>query len=696
MFKIRGYVLLKCGVVVVHIVGLDKPGSRFLLQGNEAVARGALEGGVQVAAGYPGTPSSEVIETLAEIAKDYGIYVEWSINEKVAFDVAVGAASVGARAIVTAKNAGVNWYMDMFATVVYGGLPGGLVVYAADDPGAFYSSTEQDTRPLAKSVGVLILEPADQGESKEMVRLGFDYSEKFELPVFVRSVTRISHSSGDVLYGEIRKERNKIFFNRHYGLPFRYNVYGPYRYKGETGPSAKHAWQLERLDEIREFVEELPFNQVEEGNADVGIIASGIGYSYVKDALVRLDCGIKPWVLKIGTPYPLPTRKISEFLRNLKKVLVIEEGDPFIEEQIKALSKDCCPDIKILGRGTGTIRSFGELGLSQVLKALADLTGSKSYELDDERRNVKAEIKKIVAPRSSMMCAGCPHLGTYWVLRFALHKIVNKYRDRFKGAWIVNGDIGCYEMGGYGLFAKEIEPQKEKATRRVSIDNPYEILDSNYIMGGGIGVAQGQYHAGYREGPIVAVAGDSTFFHACMPALLNATYNKAAVTFLVLDNSWTAMTGHQPAPTTGITATGSPSKVYGIEEIARALGVDDVWVTDPYDLKKAEEVLIGAMEKTVNENKTTLVIFKRECALQVVRRLTREGKIITHYLVDTDKCVGCRLCVQLGCPAVGWDKNSKKAFIDPTLCVSCSLCAQVCPVKAIKPSTERVVGVKEV
>ncbi|MEO3993965.1 MAG: thiamine pyrophosphate-dependent enzyme [Desulfurococcaceae archaeon TW002] len=680
----------------MHIVGLDKPGSRFLLQGNEAVARGALEGGVQVATGYPGTPSSEVIETLAEIAKDYGIYVEWSINEKVAFDVAVGAASVGARAIVTAKNAGVNWYMDMFATVVYGGLPGGLVVYAADDPGAFYSSTEQDTRPLAKNVGVLILEPADQGESKEMVKLGFDYSEKFELPVFVRSVTRISHSSGDVLYGEIRKEKNKVFFNRHYRLPFRYNVYGPYKYKGETGPSAKHAWQLERLDEIREFVEEVPFNQVEEGNSDIGIIASGIGYSYVKDALARLDSSVNPWVFKIGTPYPLPAKKLSEFLRGLKKVLVVEEGDPLVEDQIKALSKDCCPAIKVLGRGSGTIRSFGELGLAQVLKAVSDLVDTKSYEIDSERRNIKAEIKKILAPRSSMMCAGCPHLGTYWVLRFALHKILSKYRDRFKGAWIVNGDIGCYEMGGYGLFAKEIEPQKEKITRRINIDNPYEILDTNYIMGGGIGIAQGQYHAGYRDGPIVAVAGDSTFFHACMPALLNATYNKAAITFLVLDNSWTAMTGHQPAPTTGITATGSPSNIYRIEEAAKALGVDDVWVVDPYNLKNAEEALLEAIDKTVNENKTTLVIFRRECALQVVRRLTREGKMITSYFVDTAKCVGCRLCVQLGCPAIGWDKNSRKAFIDPTLCVSCSLCAQVCPVKAIKPSTEEVVSVKEV
>ncbi len=691
-----GNTLLTCGVVVVHIVGLDKPGSRFLLQGNEAVARGALEGGVQVATGYPGTPSSEVIETLAEIARDHSIHVEWSVNEKVAFDVAVGAASVGARALVTAKNAGVNWYMDMFATVVYGGLPGGLVVYAADDPGAFYSSTEQDTRPLARSVGVLILEPTDQQESKEMVRLGFDYSEKFELPVFVRSVTRISHSTGDVTFGEIRRERNKVFFNRHYGLPFRYNVYGPYKYRGEVGPSAKHAWQLERLDSIKEFVEEVPFNWVEEGNVDVGVVASGIGYSYVKDALARLDSSVKPWIFKVGTPYPFPTKKLSKFLSNLREVLIVEEGDPLVEEQVKALSKDCCPEIKVLGRGSGTIRSFGELGLAQVLRAVSNLVGSKYYEPSDERERIKAEIRKIIAPRSSMMCAGCPHLGTYWVLRFALHKTVNKYRDRFKGAWIVNGDIGCYEMGGYGLFAKEIEPSKEKVTKRVSFDNPYEILDTNYIMGGGIGVAQGQYHAGYVEGPIIAVAGDSTFFHACMPALLNATYNKAAITFLVLDNSWTAMTGHQPAPTTGITAVGSPSRVYKIEEIAKALGVDDVWVVDPYDLKNAEESLLKAIDKTVNENKTTLVIFRRECALQVVRRLTREGKVITHYLVDVSKCVGCRLCVQLGCPAIGWDKNAKKAFIDPTLCVSCSLCAQICPVKAIKPSTEKVVGVKEV
>ncbi len=676
-----------------HVVGYDEPGRRAILLGNEAAARGAIEAGVQVAAGYPGTPSSEVIETLSLVARDFGMHVEWSINETVAFNVASGAAVVGARSMATMKNAGTNWVMDMFATLVYTGVRGGFVIYSADDPEAFYSSTEQDTRNLAKAVGTLILEPMDQQEIKDLVKVGFDYSEKFEMPVFVRTVTRITHASGDVEFGPIRKERNKIAFDRHWKLPWRWNVYGPFKYKGKAGPTAKHAWQLEQLEKIKEFVNEVPFNKIVPGETKLGIVASGIGYAYLSDALRKLGAVGKPWVLKLATPYPLPEKLLSEFLENVEKVFVIEEGDPFVEEQLYAFMKENHPEIPIYGKMKNQLLlRYGELGFAQVVNAVARYLGVKAPEVPEERRKIKAEVSKIVAPRSSALCPGCQHLGTYWGLRFALLKVSSELRKQgVKGVWIVNGDIGCYEQGGYGIFAKPIKAEATTESKLWTFNNPYEILDTNYIMGGGIGLAQGQSQAGYRDGPIVAVAGDSTFFHATMTALANAVYNKAAFTFIVLDNAWTAMTGHQPSPTSGVTATLEPSKVFKIEDVARALGVEHIWTVDPYDLKATEKAIYEAIKTSWEKKTVTLVVARRECALQVVRRLLRSGGLPEIYYVDEDKCVGCTLCVQLGCPAVGFDKERKKAWIDPVLCVGCGMCAQTCPVDAIhvKPKEGR-------
>ena len=667
-----------------HIVALNEPGKRVILTGNEAIARGAIEAAVQVAVGYPGTPSSEIMETLAEVAKELGFHAEWAVNEKVAFDVAAGAAIVGARAIATMKNAGVGWIMDMFATLPYTGVRGGLVLAVADDPDAFYSSTEQDTRPLGKAVGVLVLEPCDQQEAKDMTKKAFDYSEMFELPVMLRSVTRISHCSGDVTFGEIRKERNKVAFDKHWKLPFRWNVYGPTEYGGKVGPAGRHGWLLDQLSKIKKYVNEIEFNRIEKGDSKLGIIASGIGYSYVKDALLKLNPKEKPWILKIGTPHPIPEKMLKDFLKNVEKVLIVEEGDPLVEEQVYFYMKDYAPEIPIYGKTKNRmLKPYGELGIAQVVEAVAKFLGLQLPCKSEERIRIKEEVSKLIAPRSSALCPGCPHLGTYWALRHALLKVTAKYKDRMKGVWIINGDIGCYEQGGYGIFAKAIKPSFSTESVRYEITNPYEILDTNYIMGGGIGLAQGEYHAGYRDGPIIAVAGDSTFFHACMPALLNATFNKAAITFIVMDNSWTAMTGHQPSPASGYTATFEPTKRFNVEEVAKALGVEKVWVVDPYNLKEIEEVVAKAIEESLENKVTTLVVAKRECALQVLRRLRREKKPIPKYTVDETKCVGCRRCTQLGCPAIGFNKEKGKAWIDQILCVGCGMCAQICPVKAI-------------
>ena len=310
----------------MHYIGIDEPGKRILLMGNEAIARGAIEAGVQVAAGYPGTPSSEVIETLAKVAKEYNMHVQWSTNEKIAFEVAAGAAIVGARALMTCKNAGFNWIMDTFLTIGYGGVRGGLVIFSGDDPDAHYSSTEQDIRLLGAYANFLTLEPMDQQEAKDMTKDAFDISEEVQLPVIVRGVTRLNHASGDVVYGEIRKERNKIAFDKHWGMPYRWNVYGP------PGPVAKHEWLINQQPKLKEIAEKSKYNVLQiKGEGKPAIITSGVAAAYVFDVLRKEGLEDEFNILKVGTTYPLPYKKIKELIDKSSKLIFIEEGDPDVD-----------------------------------------------------------------------------------------------------------------------------------------------------------------------------------------------------------------------------------------------------------------------------------------------------------------------------------------------------------------------------
>jgi indolepyruvate ferredoxin oxidoreductase alpha subunit len=654
--------------MVKHVIGEDSPGKKVILMGNEAVARGAIEGGVHVVSGYPGTPSSETIETLSLVAPELGFYVEWSTNEKVAFEVAAGAAITGMRSLVTMKNAGLNWCADMFMTLVYGGVRGGFVIFVADDPGAHYSSNEQDTRFMAMYGEIPCLEPSDQQEAKDMAKAAFEISERLELPVQLRSVTRISHASGDVTFGEISKISRKAVFDKHWKIPFRWNVYGP------PSPIAKHKWLHSRIPLMKKLVEELPFNKLKlKEKAKLGVIASGVASAYAMDAIHRLGIEDKVSFLKIGTPHPLPEKKVLKLLNSVGRVAIIEEGDPLVELLVKSIAKDNELKVKIFGKSTNQILPpYDELSPDMVTEALAKVLGIKYQEIPKSRRAIKDKIKTIITPRSSTLCPGCPHLGSYWCLKLALRMAGGK-------VWIVNGDIGCYEQGGYGIAAKKIEPSFSEESVRYDIEAPYEILDTNYIMGGGIGLAQGQFKAGYKDGAIVAVAGDSTFYHACIPALINMVYNNSKVKFIVLDNSWTCMTGFQPNPATGITATGEPTRIIKIEDIARACGVEFVKVTDPYDLKMTRDTIVEALKY----DGPALVISRRLCALQAERERQKAGIKAIPYTVKTDTCTGCKLCVQLGCPAITFDAEKKKAGIDKLLCIGCGMCAQLCPFKAI-------------
>ncbi len=648
----------------------DAPGKRVLLMGNHAVARGAIEAGVQLVSGYPGTPSSEVIEALSQA--DIDAHVEWATNEKVAFDVAVGGAIVGARSMATMKNAGLNWIMDMLMTVVYGGVRGGLVVYVADDPGAHYSSNEQDTRMVAMYAKIPCLEPANQQEAKDLTKMSFDLSERLELPVMVRSLTRISHSSGDVTLGEIRRERNRLAFDRHWKMPYRWNVYGP------PGPVAKHKWLFEQLPRAREAVEEIgePFNVLELRDSEFGVVACGIAYGYVREAIERL--GIEVNLLKLATPFPLPESKVRRLIENSKKILVVEENEPVVELQLRDLAQRMHADVEIYGRHENSlIEPYDELSHNRVTAAIAKLAGVEFKPL----KPAGEALKDLVAPRSSMLCAGCPHLGTYWGLKLALARKGGKVP-------IVNGDIGCYEQGGYGIVAKRVEPSFSEESRKYLAEAPYEMIDTNYIMGGGFGTSIGEYQAGYGDGKIVGLAGDSTFFHADLPAVVEAVMNKAKVLLLVMDNRWTAMTGHQPSPTTGITARRQPTNRLDIEEVARSMGVRFIRRADPWDLKAIQQAIEEALDylSSPEADGPALVIADKVCTLQAMR--LKEYRPTKTYVVIPDKCIGCKLCVQFGCPANAFDVDTNKAFIDQVLCVGCGMCAQLCPTDAIVPKEE--------
>ncbi len=645
----------------------DSPGKRILLMGNEAIARGALEAGVDVTASYPGTPASEIMETLAQVAPKLGFHAEWSTNEKVAFEVAAGASLTGVRALTSMKNAGLNWVMDMFMTLVYSGVRGGFVIAVADDPDAHYSSNEQDTRIAAAYAEIPCLEPADQQEAKDMTRYAFELSERLELPVFVRSVTRISHASGDVKLGKIGRRERKPVFDRHYKLPYRWNVYGP------PGPVEKHRWLKSRQPEVKREIEKVPWNELKvPKRAKVGVIAPGLASGYAREAVRKLGLDGKVAFLKVGTPTPLPERKVICLLKAVKTILVVEEGEPLVEHKVKALAKEVNPKVKLEGKLTGALDPVGEINTDLVAKALAKVAGVK-LKRTPARERARKNAEKLITPRSSTLCAGCPHLGSYWALKRALQKLGKKVP-------IVNGDIGCYEQGGYGIVGKGVKAGATKGSMRYLIESPYETLDTNYIMGGGIGLLEGQFQAGYEDGPLVAVAGDSTFFHACIPAIINAVYNKAKGVFLVMDNRWTAMTGHQPDPCTGLTATGEEAKQLSIENIAKACGVEFVRTTDPFDLAGATRVL----EEALRHDGFSIVIASRVCTLQALREKKFERKSMK---VNPEKCISCGQCVSFGCPAITY--KDKKGGIDPVICIDCGMCAEVCPTGAISVEGEK-------
>ncbi len=573
-----------------------------LLLGNAAVARGAYEAGVRFVSSYPGTPSTEITEEMAAFPKE-DVFVEWAPNEKVAAEAAIGAGIAGGRAMTACKHVGLNVMADPVFTDSYIGVSGGVVICVADDPGMHSSQNEQDSRHYAKASKIPMLEPSDSAECKEFTKKAFDLSEEFDTPVFVRLSTRVSHSQSLVELAE-REE--------HAVKPYEKNI--PKNVMMPAMAIARHVVVEERTKKLIAFAEETGLNVIEDNGKETGVIVNGVTYGYAKEAL-----GDSVNYLKLGMVWPLPEKKIRDFAASVKELFVIEELDPFIEEHVKALG------ISVKGKECFTM--LGEYTAKMIRKAVK---GEEAPEL--------LSADKPVPNRPPVLCPGCPHRGTFYVLK--------------KLGLTVSGDIGCYTLGAAA---------------------PLQSVDTTICMGASVSAAHGM---AVIQGPefnkkLVSVIGDSTFMHSGITGLSDIVYNKGANTVIILDNSITGMTGHQDNPTTGFTIRKEPTRQVDLIKLCEGLGVEHIVVADPFDVKNFEKVVKEETER----DEVSVIIAQRPCAL--LKYVKYEG----HCAVS-DACKKCRMCMKLGCPAISVDKEGT-VRIDRTQCNGCGLCMNVCPFGAI-------------
>jgi indolepyruvate ferredoxin oxidoreductase alpha subunit len=582
----------------------DAPGARLFLLGNEAIARGAIEAGVQVVASYPGTPSSEITETLVNVAKELGIYAEWSVNEKVALEVAMAASISGLRALAIMKHVGVNVAHDPLMSASYMGL-GGLVLVSADDPGQWSSQNEQDNRYIARQGYIPVLEPSCAQEAKEMMVDAFHLSEKFGQMFMLRSVTRIGHARSDVVFGEVAKEKRQGQFVKD---PLRL-VCLPANFR------RNRKLVVERMVRIKEAVNTLRYNQLKlSQGAKLGVIACGISYGYALEAIQWLGLEERVSLLKIGTPYPLPAELAKQLLNSVSEVLVVEELEPFVEDQVKIVAEDAGIQVKIHGKDM--VPLIGELSTRRVAEAICGLTGIKPPVDFAELDKLREETASILPLRPPTMCAGCPHRASFYAINIACQRV-----KRDTGIEPVRpGDIGCYALAA---------------------NPPLDSDDVAICMGGAFGIANGLAHV--IDAPVVAHLGDSTFFHSGIPPMINAVYNQANVTMVILDNSTTGMTGFQPTP--GAPVGEKPTIMP--EDIARASGVKFVEVVDPFDLTSTIDVL----EKAMRFEGPSVVVCRRLCNILDQREKRRQAVVTVPYEVDAEKCAaGSQAYCQATCP----------------------------------------------
>jgi len=614
----------------------EGPGKAFMLC-NEAIVRGALEADVKLVSAYPGSPTTEILDTFSEVSPKFDLKMEIASNEKVALETCAGAAMVGLRSISSMKSVGMNVASDSFFSLSYTGVKGGMVIVMADDPQAHSSQTEQDGRPFGPNAYIPMLEPSDPEEAKRMVKMAFDLSEKYSVPVLMRTTTRVSHQSGIVTLD--RMER-KPFVKLSWTHPP-----GRYVTVAESARQFKLAL-LERSKRIEEEFNKSELNQVTDTGSEMGIITSGAGYNYAVDATKLL--GINPSILKLGTTYPLPKRLIGEFLKKLKTVIIVEELSPYLELHVTAIAKDANPAVKIFGKWTGHFSEALEYNPNIVADGIGKIVG-KTPPVDYEKTLERAtELKKGLAERWPTFCPGCPHRATLYALRQAT-----------KGTkHILSTDIGCYSM---------------------SFLDPINYGDSLLSMGACLGVAAGMQYGAQEK--VVAMIGDSTFFHAGLPGLVNAIHHNDDFTLVILDNEVTAMTGQQPHATRDYNAGGKPAKPLVIEDVIKGMGLTDITIVDPYQVKQA----IPAMKDALSRKGPNVIISRRACALYSDRNKRKRGETIQTNKVDKEVCKKPYTCIRgFHCPAISVDDEDRKAFITKGLCDRCDVCAKLCPFGSIR------------
>lgn len=628
-------------------------GSRHLFMGNEAIVRGALEAGVRVAAGYPGTPSSEIIENLAAIAKkgEIPLYVEWSVNEKVALEVASAGSFAGLRSLAVMKQPGLNVAADYLLHLSGSGVRGPLVLVSADDPGALSSVNEGETRPYAKLMEVPLLEPGDFQEAKDMTRWAFTLSDTIKNLVLIRTVTRLSHASGTVVLGELPQDGAKAVF-RHDGFILDPNegviMSPPVEYK--------HGEQQRKLRQAAELFDQSPFNTYEGPESpELLIITSSTCSLYAREAIHMMKVADRVGLVKLGTTWPLPPQFMATQLARCDRIFFVEEVLPFLEEEVKIFAAEKVKTLGVktfYGKKEGVLPMVGEMNPDKVAQALGGILGIPiETEAADYRQRAAAIAFSGSPHREATFCPGCPHRASFWLVNTALSM------DNRKG--FVCGDIGCYSMA--------------------VLPAGFSTLKTLHAMGSGTGVASGFGKLGMDQ-PVLSVCGDSTFFHSAMPALVNAIHNRSDMTLVVVDNSGTAMTGFQPHPGLAADALGQVAEKIDIPTVCRALGAE-VRVCDPFDLETGRTTLMGLIERPG----VSVLVLQQACALSPEKKGNKRYAVTVDETLCVGEQCGCnRLCTRVfACPGLVWDKAAGRSRVDEVVCAGCGVCASICPNGAI-------------
>ncbi|MGB9937997.1 MAG: indolepyruvate ferredoxin oxidoreductase subunit alpha [Methanobacterium sp.] len=607
-------------------ISTGNAGEKLFLLGNEAAVRGAIEAGVYVAATYPGTPSSEIGNVLSKLAKNADMYFEFSSNEKVALEVAAAAAASGLRSFTFMKHVGLNVAADSFMSAVYTGVNGGMVILSADDPSMFSSQNEQDNRHYARIAKLPVIEPSNPQEIKDLMKYGYELSEKFKIPVLMRTTTRTSHMRGIVELGGVEESKRTGYFKK-----------DPQRFVPvPSSARIMHRELVSKMEKIEELVNKSELNQIFDNGGKIGVITSGSAFNYVMDVINENELSIN--VLKVTLSYPFPEKRVLEFIEGLDKIIVVEEVDPIMEKELFAVLGKNGINKEVNGKLDGTFPLIYEYGPDIIFEGLKKVIGVEANKREVNEPDISLPV------RPPTLCPGCPHRAAYYA--------VKKAGKELDLDVIYPTDIGCYTLG---------------------IEKPYEMADYLLSMGSSIGTSCGFSKSVHQS--IVSFIGDSTFFHAGIPPLINAVHNKDKFVLVILDNRTTAMTGGQPHPGLPVDGMGDTAPDISIEKIIEAVGVEFLEVINPLNIKKSEEVF----KKALQYDGVAVVISKYPCMLIK----TEKSKKPVLMSVDEDKCDKCMECLQnLTCPAIYVGEN-ESVQIDTAYCKGCTVCIQMCPGKAI-------------